>query len=479
MYEPVIGLEIHAQLLTKTKLFCSCSTKYGNPPNSLTCPVCLGLPGALPVYNFEAVLMTVKLALAVEARINLRSIFSRKNYFYPDLPKGYQITQYHFPLAADGLLKIEMNGYRKLIGIERINLEEDAGKSIHDGMPDSSKKTYLDFNRSGIPLLEIVSKPEINSPSEAVEFLQLLRVTLQYLEICDGNMEEGSLRCDANLSVRKKGSQEMGVKAEIKNINSFHILQKALEYETRRQMELIKAGERILHETRFWDTRHNKTLPMRSKEEAHDYRYFPEPDLPPLVISKELVEKVKTTLPELPQEKAERLEQKYKIPSYDAKILSTSRALADFFEETAVASRNPKQASNWTMREVLQYLKEENIEITHFPLPSQYLAELILLVEKKEISLKMAKEKVFPLMVKSGKTAKEILDDEGLSQISDKKKLKELTAEIVKNNPRPVKQYKSGKTQVLGFLIGQVMKKTQGTANPQLANKVLKEILDK
>lgn len=479
MYEPVIGLEIHAQLLTKTKLFCGCSSKYGDPPNTLTCPVCLGLPGALPVVNHEAVVMAIKLALAIKAHIHLRSVFSRKNYFYPDLPKGYQITQYHFPLATDGHLKIEHNGSYKTIGISRIQLEEDAGKSIHDGMPDSPEKTYLDFNRCGIPLLEIVGRPEINSPSEAVEFLQLFRKTLQYLEICDGNMEEGSLRCDANLSVRKKGNRDMGVKIEVKNLNSFRFLQKALEYEVQRQIELLGKGKLIRQETRFWDSRQNKTLSMRSKEEAHDYRYFHEPDLPPFVIFKELIDKIKTTLPELPQEKVERFGREYKIPLHDAKILTTTRHLADYFEQTAIASKNPKQASNWIMREVLQYLKEENINITEFPIPPNYLGELILLADKKEISHNMAKEKIFPQMLRTKKSATEIVKEEGLSQISDAGKIRELILEIIEKNPRPVKQYKEGKVQVLGFFVGRVMKETKGAANPQLVNKILKETLDK
>ncbi len=477
MYETVIGLEIHAQLLTKTKLFCGCSTRFGSPPNSLTCPVCMGLPGALPVLSREAVWMALKLALAIKADINVRSVFSRKNYFYPDLPKGYQITQYHAPIARGGALEIE-TGRGKTVGIERINLEEDAGKSIHDGMSDSGQRTYLDFNRSGVPLLEIVGKPELSSPAEAVEFLQLFRTILQHLEICDGNMEEGNLRCDANLSVREQDDSGMGIKTEVKNLNSFRFLHKALEYEAQRQMELLDRGLRVRQETRLWDAAQNKTFPMRSKEEAHDYRYFPEPDLPPLVIGEDMMDRARADLPELPQAKVNRFTEEYQIPRCDAKVLTATKALAGYFEETAKASRNPKQASNWVRREVLGVLNESNSDISRFPIPPQNLAELIRLIEKREITLTVAKESVFPEMLRSGKSAPQIIRDLGLAGIQDEEKVRQTIAAIVLREPEPVRQYQEGKSQVLGFLVGLVMKEMGGAADARLVQRILKETLD-
>ncbi|MGB9765329.1 MAG: Asp-tRNA(Asn)/Glu-tRNA(Gln) amidotransferase subunit GatB [Candidatus Saccharicenans sp.] len=507
-YETIIGLEIHAQLLTRTKLFCRCSTKFGQKPNTLTCPVCLGLPGSLPVINREAVQMAIKLALALKAKINLKSIFSRKNYFYPDLPKGYQITQYYPPIAEDGQLTINLNGQEKVIGIERIHLEEDAGKSIHDGLPDSAEKTYLDFNRCGVPLLEIVSRPELRSSEEAVGFVQNLRTLLQYLEICDGNMEEGNLRCDANLSLRISGSSEFGTKTEVKNLNSFRFLARALDYEASRQIEALEKGEKIIQETRGWDSAENRTVPQRSKEEAHDYRYFPEPDLPPLIISEDWIQEIAHTLPELPQEKAERFIREYNLPVYDAQVLTSSRPLADYFEATARAAGHPKQASNWIRREILQYLKEKNIPITQFLIPPASLAELIKLVEQQVITINLAKEKVFPEMlveaekmagseqieIKSNlsKEAKELEKAEGqiepdprkiieklnLKPISDDQSLTQVIDSVLANNPGPVKQYLEGKVQVLGFLLGQVMKATQGKATPQKAQMILKEALE-
>jgi len=477
-YEIVIGLEIHAQLLTRSKLFCSCSTAYGQPPNTQTCPVCLGLPGALPVVNQEAVFMAIKFGLAVGATINRFSEFSRKHYFYPDLPKGYQITQYDHPIAHGGSIIFITSEGRKSIGLERINLEEDAGKSIHDGLPDSALRSSLDFNRCGVPLLEIVGQPEIRSPEEAVEFLQALRTLLLYLEICDGNMEEGSLRCDANISVRPKGSHKLGVKTEIKNLNSFRFLQKALEYEARRQAELLSSGKTIRQETRLFDPDENKTFPMRSKEEAHDYRYFPEPDLPPLILEPEMIEAARQSLPELPHEKIERFMSQYNLPLYDAKILTSSRALADYFEKTASACRAPKSASNWIMREVLRYLKEKEQTIENFPVSPELLAELITLVESKKITMAVAKDVVFPEMLVRPRSPQAIMEEKGLLRLSDEEAIKAAIDRVLANNPGPVNQYLQGKSQVLGFLMGQVMKETRGLADPQLVQSWLKTKLD-
>jgi len=478
-YETVIGLEIHAQLLTKTKLFCRCSTQFGLQPNSQTCPVCLGLPGSLPVINREAVRMAIKLALALQARINLKSIFSRKNYFYPDLPKGYQITQYKLPVAEGGELLIESEGQDKVIHLERLHLEEDAGKSLHEGFPDSAEKTYLDFNRCGVPLIEIVTRPEMNTAGEAVEFVQNLRTLLQYLEICDGNMEEGSLRCDANLSIRLQGSDQPGIKTEVKNINSFRFLARALDYEAKRQIELLERGERIIKETRGWDTASGRTISQRSKEEAHDYRYFPEPDLPPLVISDGWIKEIAAELPELPQTKIERFIRDYGLAADEARILVSSRALADYYEALARDSGTPRQAANWIKREVLQFLKENNLKINDFPLQPASLAELIKLVEAREITMTIAKEQVFPEMLNTGKEARTIIEEKGLKPIAEDNTLLLIINQVIEENPQPVQQYLGGKTQVLGYLLGQVMKATKGQASPEKARSLLQAALDR
>ncbi|MDD8019951.1 MAG: Asp-tRNA(Asn)/Glu-tRNA(Gln) amidotransferase subunit GatB [Acidobacteriota bacterium] len=478
-YETVIGLEIHAQLLTKTKLFCRCSTTFGLQPNSQTCPVCLGLPGSLPVINREAVSMAIKLALALKARISLKSIFSRKNYFYPDLPKGYQITQYNLPVAEGGQLLIETEGKTKVIHLERLHLEEDAGKSLHEGFPDSAEKTYLDFNRCGVPLIEIVTRPEMRSASEAVEFVQNLRTLLQYLEICDGNMEEGNLRCDANLSVKQPDSKEPGTKTEVKNINSFRFLARALDYEAKRQIELLEKGERIIQETRGWDAAGGRTIHQRSKEEAHDYRYFPEPDLPPLIISEGWIKEIEGELPELPRARIERFIRQYNLTADETSTLTSSRSLADYYEALARDSGSPRQAANWVKREVLQFLKENNLDMAQFPLPPLALAELIKLIEAKDINMTIAKEQVFPAMLQTGKTARAIIEEKGLKPIAQDEALLAIISQVLEDNPVPVKQYLNGKTQVLGFLLGQVMKASQGKASPEKARSLLTEALNR
>jgi len=477
-YEAVIGLEIHAQLRTRTKLFCGCSTEFGKAPNSLTCPVCLGFPGALPVLNAEAVAMAIRLALALHARVHRRSQFSRKNYFYPDLPKGYQITQYRFPLAEDGWLQIDADGRSKRVGVDRIHLEEDAGKSIHDGLPDSSEKTSLDFNRSGIPLLEIVSRPDLASSAEAVALLQLIRTTLLYLDVCDGNMEQGSLRCDANISLKKSGSRGMGVKTEIKNLNSFRYLQKALDFEARRQAAELEAGRSVRHETRLWDAGQSRTMSMRSKEEAHDYRYFPEPDLPLLDLNEDFIRRQKAALPELPRDKASRLVETYEISAHEAGLLIQTRALADYFERATAVSQNPKQTAHWIVREVLQYLHEHHSEIDQFPISAERLAGLIRLVDSGALTLTAAKETVFPKMIAVQAEASVIVEEESLGQVFDEGALKKTAREVVAAHPGPLAQYRQGKKQVFGFFVGLLMKETKGRANAALATKILKEILD-
>ncbi len=474
-FEAVIGLEVHAQLSTKTKMFCSCSTKFGNPPNTQVCPVCMGLPGVLPVINRQAVKYALKLALALNCKINLKSIMARKGYFYPDLPKNYQISQYELPIAEGGAVEIEVNGKKKKIGLVRIHMEEDAGKLIHD---EKQPYSYVDFNRAGVPLLEIVSTPQISSPEEAVAYLKTLRRILRYLGICDGNMEEGSLRCDANVSVKTKGSEKLGTKVELKNMNSFKHVEKALSYEIKRQIGLLMEGKEIVQETRLYDEATQTTHPMRGKEEAHDYCYFPDPDLIEIKIEESLLEKLKSELPELPKEKKERFLKTYNLTPYEVEILIEEKTLADFFEETVKIYPNPKAVSNFVLTEVLRYLNRDGKDISETKLKPENLAQLLELVEKGVISITIAKQ-IFPEVYETGVEPKKIVEERGLVQESSEDKLRALCEEVLAEHPKEVEKYKAGKKGVIGFFVGQVMKKTKGKANPKLVNKILAELLEK
>ncbi len=475
-FEAVIGLEVHAQLSTQSKLFCSCSTKFGAAPNSQVCPICTGQPGVLPVINRKAVEYALRLALALNCKINLTSVMARKHYFYPDLPKNYQISQYEIPIAEGGAVEIEINGKKKTIGLVRIHLEEDAGKLIHD---EKLPFSYVDFNRTGVPLLEIVSKPEIHSPEEAVAYLKTLRSIVRYLGICDGNMEEGSLRCDANVSVRPKGSSVFGTKVELKNMNSFKHVERALAYEIKRQIGLLLEGKEVVQETRLYDEATQTTHPMRGKEEAHDYCYFPDPDLIEIQLEESLIERIKGELPELPQAKKERFMREYGLGAYEAGILTEEKTLADFFEETVRLYPNPKNVSNFILTEVLRYLNRDNVDITETRLTPKMLAELLELVEKEVISITLAKQQVFPEVYERGVFPKQIIEEKGLVQESSEELLRKLCEEVLKENPSEVEKYKAGKKGLLGFFVGQVMKKTQGKANPKVVNKILTELLEK
>ncbi len=472
-FEPVIGLEVHAQLLTEAKIFCGCSTKFGAEPNSHTCPVCLGMPGVLPVLNKKVVDFLIKMALATNCTINKKSSFARKNYFYPDLPKGYQISQYAEPPAEHGWVDIEVNGDKKRIGITRIHMEEDAGKLIHD---EHGLASYVDLNRTGVPLLEIVGEPDIRSPEEAAAYLRRLHEILIYLEICDGNMEEGSFRCDANISLRPVGERNFGIRTELKNMNSFRNVQRALEYEIKRQRYILEAGGEVVQETRLWDDAAGVTQPMRSKEEAHDYRYFPEPDLVSVIIDDAWIEEIRRGMPELPLAKRERFVREYQIPAYDAGVLTASRALADYFEEVARLSGQPKAAANWVMGDILRFLNEEKKGIEACPVSPTNLAAMIRLVENQTISGKIAKE-VSETMYRTGKTPEEIISEKGLVQITDAGVLTDVLVKILRENGEKVAQYKAGKEKLFGFFVGQAMKATGGKANPQLLNELLKKML--
>jgi aspartyl-tRNA(Asn)/glutamyl-tRNA(Gln) amidotransferase subunit B len=475
-YEPVIGLEVHVQLLTKTKIFCGCSTRFGDPPNTNVCPVCLGLPGTLPVLNKRAVEMAMRASLALHCTVQERSRFARKNYFYPDLPKGYQISQYELPLATGGWLEIEHDGAKKRIGITRLHLEEDAAKNLHEGFSQSAQKAYIDYNRCGTPLIEIVSEPDIRSPAESYAYLTTLRQILLYTGVSDCNMEEGSLRCDANVSVRHRGSNEFGTKVEVKNLNSFRYLQKALEYEIERHIGVLEGGGRISQETRLWNQASGRTESMRSKEKAHDYRYFPEPDLLPVHISAAWREEVLRTLPELPEAKRSRFVSAYGITPYDADVLTGTRALADYFEAVVKAGAAAKSAANWMQTELLRRLNDSNKEIEVSPVSPAAVAGLVQLVDSGQITGSVGK-KVFAAMFETGRSAAEIVAAEGLGQISDTLAIELAALEVIKNNPDNVAKYKTGNDGVFKFFVGQVMRATRGQANPQAVNDILRKLL--
>ncbi len=476
-YETVIGLECHAQLLTETKLFCGCRARFGAPPNTNICPVCIGLPGALPVLNGRAVELAARMAFAVGCRVNETSIFARKNYFYPDLPKGYQISQYDRPLAEDGEVCIRLDDANKRIRIERIHMEEDAGKLLHDGFTGSSTKSGVDLNRSGVPLIEIVSHPDLSSPEEATQYAQAVKEILEYTEVSDADMEKGNFRCDGNVSVRPVGTTELGTKVELKNINSFRFLARALAYEVERQIAACESGERIVQETRLYDPDADRTVSMRSKEDAHDYRYFPEPDLPPLVLESTWLEEQKRKLPELPKARRERLQSDYDIPAYDAEVLTSSRARADYFEAAAKRSKNGKATSNWMMSELLRKLKESGVAIEELPVTPEAFGELIELVEKGTLSGKMGKD-VFEKMFSSGDGPAAIVEREGLGQISDASAIEELVRSVIADNPEQVAELKAGKDKVIGWMVGQIMKASRGQANPQLARETLVRLIE-
>jgi aspartyl-tRNA(Asn)/glutamyl-tRNA(Gln) amidotransferase subunit B len=475
-YEPVIGLEVHVQLLTKTKIFCGCSTRFGDPPNTNVCPVCLGLPGTLPVLNKRAVEMAMRASLALHCTVQERSRFARKNYFYPDLPKGYQISQYELPLATGGWVEIEHDGAKKRIGITRLHLEEDAAKNLHEGFAQSAQKAYIDYNRCGTPLIEIVSEPDIRAPAEAYAYLTTLRQILLYTAVSDCNMEEGSLRCDANVSVRHRGSHEFGTKVEVKNLNSFRYLQKALEYEIERHIGVLEGSGRISQETRLWNQAASRTESMRSKERAHDYRYFPEPDLLPVHISNAWREEVLRTLPELPEVKRARFVNAYGITPYDADVLTGTRTLADYFEGVVKAGAAAKSAANWMQTELLRRLNDSNKEIEASPVSPAALAELVKLIDSGRITGSVGK-KVFATMFETGRGAAEIVAAEGLGQISDTSAIEKAALEVIRNNPDNVAKYKAGNEGVFKFFVGQVMRATRGQANPQAVNEILLKLL--
>lgn len=477
-YEVVIGLEVHAELKTNSKIFCCSSTEFGGDPNTHVCPVCLGLPGVLPVLNKKVVEYAIKTGLALNCQIAEFSKFDRKNYYYPDLPKNYQISQYDLPIAEHGYLDITVNGEKKRIGITRVHMEEDAGKLVHEGATiASSKYSRVDYNRTGVPLCEIVSEPDIRSPEEARLYLEKMKAILQYIDVSDCKMEEGSLRCDANISVRPVGQKEFGTKTELKNMNSFRALQRALEYEVERQIEILEDGGHIVQETRTWDEAKGITLSMRSKEQAHDYRYFPDPDLVPMVISDSWVKEIRDSLPELPDQRKARYMENYGLPEYDAEVITASKELSDFFDQCLESYNNPKNLSNWVMGELLKHLNAVNQEIKDCKIKPENMVELLNLIDKGTISGKIGKT-VFEEMFNTGDMPGAIVEAKGLLQISDESAIASLADEVIANNPQSVEDFRNGKERAIGFLVGQIMKATKGKANPEVVNKILREKLN-
>jgi len=475
-FEPVIGLEVHVQLNTNTKIFCSCPTTFGEEPNTNVCPVCLGMPGVLPVLNEKVVEYTVKAGLALNCKIQQKSVFARKNYFYPDLPKNYQISQFELPICLDGFVDIDTDNGVKRIGITRIHMEEDAGKLIHGENLGNPNSSYVDYNRTGTPLMEIVSEPDMRSSEEAKAYLEKLKLILEYTGVSDCSMEKGSLRCDANVSVRPIGQKEFGTKVEIKNMNSFKNVQKAIDYEIRRQISEIESGNIIVQETRLWDPEKGITISMRSKEESHDYRYFPDPDLVPVVVTKDMIDSIKKTLPEMPDKVLAKLISDYNLPEYDASVLVSSKELSDFFFETSKLTKNYKAISNWIQTEIMRVMNEKDCLINEVGISPAHLSELITLVDENVISLKIAKS-LFDDILKEKRSPRELVKEKGLVQIADEGALEEVVKKVLSASPKEVERYKNGETKLIGFFVGQIMKETKGKANPKIVNELLTKLL--